>query len=135
MKRVLFTAAAVLALGVPALAQHEHHTAPADAGGLPATCLENANAMAAVPAGHDMGGDEAHKALMAGMDKMNPGSVILSGVMMLEYLGWNEAAQLIETALGKTILQKTVTYDLARGMEGATELKTSQFGAAIIANM
>ena len=71
----------------------------------------------------------------AGMDKMNPGSVILSGVMMLEYLGWNEAAQLIETALGKTILQKTVTYDLARGMEGATELKTSQFGAAIIANM
>ncbi|HQZ14182.1 MAG TPA: DUF305 domain-containing protein [Devosia sp.] len=71
MKRVLFTAAAVLALGVPALAQHEHHTAPADAGGLPATCLENANAMAAVPAGHDMGGDEAHKALMAGMDKMN----------------------------------------------------------------
>ena len=71
----------------------------------------------------------------AGMDKMNPGSVILSGVMMLEYLGWKEAAQLIETALGKTILQKTVTYDLARGMEGATELKTSQFGAAIIANM
>ena len=71
----------------------------------------------------------------AGMDKMNPGSVILSGVMMLEYLGWNEAAQLIETALGKTILQKTVTYDLARSMDGATELKTSQFGAAIIANM
>jgi isocitrate dehydrogenase len=71
----------------------------------------------------------------AGMDKMNPGSVILSGVMMLEYLGWNEAAQLIETALGKTILQKTVTYDLARGMDGAKELKTSEFGAAIIANM
>ncbi len=71
----------------------------------------------------------------AGMDKMNPGSVILSGVMMLEYLGWNEAAQLIEAALGKTILQKTVTYDLARGMDGAIELKTSQFGAAIIANL
>ncbi len=71
----------------------------------------------------------------AGMDKMNPGSVILSGVMMLQYLGWNEAAQLIEAALGKTILQKTVTYDLARGMEGAKELKTSQFGAAIIANL
>jgi isocitrate dehydrogenase len=71
----------------------------------------------------------------AGMDKMNPGSVILSGVMMLEYLGWHEAAQLIEAALGKTILQKTVTYDLARGMDGAKELKTSQFGAAIIANM
>jgi isocitrate dehydrogenase len=69
------------------------------------------------------------------MDKMNPGSVILSGVMMLEYLGWHEAAQLIEAALGKTILQKTVTYDLARGMDGAKELKTSQFGAAIIANM
>jgi len=71
----------------------------------------------------------------AGMDKMNPGSVILSGVMMLEYLGWHEAAQLIEAALGKTILQKTVTYDLARGMDGAKELKTSQFGAAILANM
>ena len=71
----------------------------------------------------------------AGMDKMNPGSVILSGVMMLDYLGWNEAARLIEAALGKTILQKTVTYDLARGIDGATELKTSEFGAAIIANM
>jgi isocitrate dehydrogenase len=71
----------------------------------------------------------------AGMDKMNPGSVILSGVMMLDYLGWSEAARLIEAALGKTILQKTVTYDLARGIDGATELKTSEFGAAIIANM
>ncbi len=71
----------------------------------------------------------------AGMDKMNPGSVILSGVMMLDYLGWSEAARLIESALGKTILQKTVTYDLARGIDGATELKTSEFGAAIIANM
>jgi isocitrate dehydrogenase len=71
----------------------------------------------------------------AGMDKMNPGSVILSGVMMLDYLGWSEAARLIESALGKTILQKTVTYDLARGIDGATELKTSEFGAAVIANM
>lgn len=71
----------------------------------------------------------------AGMDKMNPGSVILSGVMMLDYIGWGEAARLIEAALGKTILQKTVTYDLARGIDGATELKTSEFGAAIIANM
>jgi len=71
----------------------------------------------------------------AGMDKMNPGSVILSGVMMLDYMGWAEAARLIESALGKTILQKTVTYDLARGIDGATELKTSEFGAAIIANM
>lgn len=71
----------------------------------------------------------------AGMDKMNPGSVILSGVMMLDYMGWAEAARLIESALGKTILQKTVTYDLARGIDGATELKTSEFGASIIANM
>jgi isocitrate dehydrogenase len=71
----------------------------------------------------------------AGMDKMNPGSVILSGVMMLEYMGWTEAGQLIEAALGRTISQKTVTYDLARGMEGAKELKTSEFGAAIIANL
>lgn len=71
----------------------------------------------------------------AGMDKMNPGSVILSGVMMLEYMGWNEAGQLIEAALGRTISQKTVTYDLARGMDGAKELKTSEFGSAIIANL
>jgi isocitrate dehydrogenase len=71
----------------------------------------------------------------AGMDKMNPGSVILSGVMMLDYLGWIEAGLLIESALGKVIAQKTVTYDLARGMEDATELKTSEFAAAIIANL
>mgnify|MGYP003620755801 FL=1 len=71
----------------------------------------------------------------AGMDKVNPGSVILSGVMMLEYLGWTEAGQLIESALGQTILQKTVTYDLARGLEGAKELKTSEFATAIIENM
>ena len=54
---------------------------------------------------------------------------------MLEYLGWDEAGRLIEAALGRTISQKTVTYDLARGMEGATELKTSEFGSAIIANL
>jgi isocitrate dehydrogenase len=71
----------------------------------------------------------------AGKDMINPGSVILSGVMMLRYLGWNEAADLIEKGLGKTIQQKRVTYDLARQMEGATELKTSQFAGALIQNM
>jgi isocitrate dehydrogenase len=71
----------------------------------------------------------------AGKDVINPGSVILSGVMMLEYLGWDEAADLIVKGLEKTIAQKKVTYDLARQMEGATELKTSQFADAIIANM
>jgi isocitrate dehydrogenase len=71
----------------------------------------------------------------AGKDVINPGSVILSGVMMFRYLLWAEAADLIEKGLEKTILQKKVTYDLARQMEGATELKTSQFADAIIANM
>ncbi len=71
----------------------------------------------------------------AGQDKVNPGSVILSGVMMLEYMGWQEAADLINRALEKTILQKTVTYDFARLMEGAKELKCSEFGDAIIKNM
>ncbi|HEX5033639.1 MAG TPA: NADP-dependent isocitrate dehydrogenase, partial [bacterium] len=71
----------------------------------------------------------------AGQDKVNPGSVILSGVMMLEYMGWSEAAQLINQALEKTISQKTVTYDFARLMEGAKELKCSEFGQAIIDNM
>ena len=71
----------------------------------------------------------------AGKDVINPGSVILSGVMMLRYLGWGGAADLIERGLEKTIKQKKVTYDLARQMEGATELKTSQFADAIIQNM
>ena len=71
----------------------------------------------------------------AGKDMINPGSVILSGVMMLRYLGWPEAAGLIESGLEKTIQQKKVTYDLARQMQGATELKTSQFADAVIANM
>jgi isocitrate dehydrogenase len=71
----------------------------------------------------------------AGKDMINPGSVILSGVMMLRYLGWTEAADLIERALERTIQEKKVTYDLARQMQGATELKTSQFADAIIANM
>ncbi len=71
----------------------------------------------------------------AGKDVINPGSVILSGVMMFRYLGWGEAADLVETGLEKTIAQKKVTYDLARQMEGATELKTSQFADAVIGNM
>lgn len=71
----------------------------------------------------------------AGLDKVNPGSVILSGVMMLEYLGWQEAADLIVEGLQKAISQKKVTYDFARLMEGAKELKCSEFGTAIIENM
>ncbi|MBI2125104.1 isocitrate dehydrogenase (NADP(+)) [Candidatus Woesearchaeota archaeon] len=71
----------------------------------------------------------------AGQDKVNPGSVILSGVMMLELLGWKEAAELIVKAMTKTIQQKRVTYDFARQMEGATLLKCSEFGDAIVGNM
>jgi isocitrate dehydrogenase len=71
----------------------------------------------------------------ADKDVINPASVILSGVMMLNYLGWKEAGALIEQGLAKTISQKKVTYDLARQMEGATELKTSAFANAIIENM
>jgi isocitrate dehydrogenase len=71
----------------------------------------------------------------AGKDMINPGSVILSGVMMFRYLGWHEAADLIEGGLERTIQQKKVTYDLARQMQGATELKTSQFADAVIQNM
>jgi isocitrate dehydrogenase len=71
----------------------------------------------------------------AGQDKVNPGSVILSGVMMLQYLGWKEAADLIVKALEKTIIDKTVTYDLHRQIEGATLLKCSQFGEKIVENM
>jgi isocitrate dehydrogenase len=71
----------------------------------------------------------------AGLDKINPGSVILSGVMMLEQMGWNEAAKLIVTGLEKAIAAKTVTYDLARQMQGATEVSTTGFGDAIIKGM
>jgi len=71
----------------------------------------------------------------AGKDVINPSSVILSGVMMFRYLGWPQAADLIEKGLERTVQQKKVTYDLARQMEGATELKTSQFADAVIANM
>jgi isocitrate dehydrogenase len=71
----------------------------------------------------------------AGQDKVNPGSVILSGTMMLEYLGWKEAAALIYKGLEASILQKRVTYDFHRLMEGATLLKTSEFGQAVVDNM
>ncbi len=71
----------------------------------------------------------------ANLDKVNPGSVILSGDMMLRYMGWVEAADLIIAALEKTIGQKIVTYDFARLMDGAHEVKTSAFADAIIANM
>jgi isocitrate dehydrogenase len=71
----------------------------------------------------------------AGQDVINPGSVILSGVMMLEHMGWREAATMIVDAISATIQQKRVTYDLERQMEGATKLKTSEFGSAIIENM
>jgi isocitrate dehydrogenase len=71
----------------------------------------------------------------AGQDKVNPSSVILSGVLMLQYLQWTEAADLIETAIEKTILKKQVTYDLARQLEGNVKpLKTSEFGRAIVDN-
>jgi isocitrate dehydrogenase len=71
----------------------------------------------------------------AGQDKVNPGSVILSGEMMLRYMGWSEAADLILASLEKTIAQKRVTYDFERLMDGATLLKTSEFGEAMVANM
>jgi isocitrate dehydrogenase len=71
----------------------------------------------------------------ADKDMVNPSSVILSGVMMLNHMGWREAGQMIIDALTKTIQQKRVTYDLHRQMEGATKLKTSEFASAIIENM
>ncbi|HHW61408.1 MAG TPA: NADP-dependent isocitrate dehydrogenase [Syntrophomonadaceae bacterium] len=71
----------------------------------------------------------------AGLDKVNPSSVILSGDMMLRYMGWNEAADLIVQSMNKTIASKIVTYDFARLMEDAKEVKCSQFGEALISNM
>ncbi len=71
----------------------------------------------------------------AGQDKVNPGSLILSGVMMLDYMGWTEAAELINEGMTRTIEAKTVTYDLHRQMEGAVKLSTSEFAEAIIASM
>lgn len=71
----------------------------------------------------------------AGLDKVNPGSVILSGVLMLEYLGWQEAADLIIKGITKAIANKTVTYDFERLMDGAKLVKCSEFGKEIIKNM
>jgi len=71
----------------------------------------------------------------AGLDKINPGSVILSGVMMFEYLGWTKVAKMIEKGLQKTIRSKNVTYDFARLMKGANEISTSAFAKEIIKNL
>ncbi len=71
----------------------------------------------------------------AGLDRVNPGSVVLSGEMMLRYMGWNEAADLILKGLDGAIASKRVTYDFARQMEGATEIKCSEFGDNIIEHM
>jgi len=69
------------------------------------------------------------------LDKVNPGSLLFSGVMMLRYIGWREAADMIVEAYEKTVSQKIVTYDFARQMEGAKEVKTSEFASAVIANL
>ena len=66
---------------------------------------------------------------------INPGSVLLSGVMMFEFMGWGEVSKLIESSLEKTIGQKFVTYDFERQMQGATKAKTSEFATRIIGNM
>ena len=71
----------------------------------------------------------------ANLDKVNPGSMVISGVMMLEHMGWQEAADMIVKAIEKTISQKVVTYDFARLMEGAKEVKCSEFATAVIGNM
>ncbi|WP_194138546.1 NADP-dependent isocitrate dehydrogenase [Robertmurraya kyonggiensis] len=71
----------------------------------------------------------------AGLDKVNPSSVLLSGVLLLEHLGWNEAADLITKSVEKTIASKVVTYDFARLMDGATEVKCSEFGDELIKNL
>ena len=71
----------------------------------------------------------------ANLDKVNPGSLLLSGEMMLRYLGWTEAADMIINSMDKTIANKTVTYDFARLMDGATEIKCSEFADALISNL
>jgi isocitrate dehydrogenase len=71
----------------------------------------------------------------AGQDKVNPSSVVLSGVMMFEHMGWDEAAQSIVAGIDRTLAQKTVTYDLARGMENPKEVRCSQFADAVIGNL
>jgi isocitrate dehydrogenase len=69
------------------------------------------------------------------MDKVNPSSLILSGVMMLEHLGWREAAERIRCGLERTLAEKIVTYDLARQMDGAMEVRCSEFARAIVERM
>jgi isocitrate dehydrogenase len=69
------------------------------------------------------------------LDKVNPGSLLFSGVMMLRYIGWREAADMIVKAYEKTVSQKVVTYDFARLMDGAKEVKTSEFASAVIGNL
>jgi isocitrate dehydrogenase len=71
----------------------------------------------------------------AGQDVINPASVILSGSMMFQYIGWKEVSALIEAGITETIRQKRVTYDLHRLMDGATKLKTSEFAGAIVENI
>ena len=71
----------------------------------------------------------------ANLDKVNPSSVVLSGVMMFEYLGWQEVADAIIAAMTRTFKAKTVTYDFARLMDGATELKCSEFAKAVVENL
>lgn len=71
----------------------------------------------------------------AGLDKVNPGSLLLSGEMMLRYMGWTEAADMVINSMDKTIANKTVTYDFARLMKGATEIKCSEFADALISNL
>jgi isocitrate dehydrogenase len=71
----------------------------------------------------------------AGLDKVNPSSLILSGAMMLDHMGWREASRLVRDALQDTIEAKTVTYDLARQIRDAKQLKCSEFGQAIINHM
>ena len=71
----------------------------------------------------------------ANLDKVNPSSLMFSGSMMFNYIGWKEVSALIDDAFGKTIQQKVVTYDFARLMDGATEVSTSAFADAVIGNM
>lgn len=71
----------------------------------------------------------------AGLDKTNPGSLMLSAKMMLDYIGWGEAADLLARSLEDTVSQKKVTYDLARNMEGAKEVRTSEFAKYMVENM
>ena len=77
----------------------------------------------------------ARRPKYANQDRVNPGSVVLSGEMMFRYLGWTEAADLILKGLNGAIVSKRVTYDFARMMEGAKEIKCSEFGENIVAHM